>query len=417
MKVLKILLSLLLIAGMADAGVDWFGYFESQADGAGLEKESILFGYNKLRIDLEANPGENVRIGSNVVVQQMWGQTTFNLVNYLPEHLVPLVPMADGDPLQPLESLPYTLQDTFYLDNMFLQLYGKKFRLTLGKQQISPGTGYVWNPTDIFNVKDIMDPAYEQAGVKAIGLDIYPMAGNSVFLAVQPKEDIEHTTLYARIRQSMAALDLSLNIAQYVWSESGFAPMGFIPWERTFKRFMTGVDFSADIAGMGIHGEYAFNKLSHLGFFYNPRLDILFTHELVSGYQSGKDYNEYLIGLDYTFKNSLFIMAEYFHSDFGRKKEDQTFNDFVQYLSGSTRSLGRDYLFLQAMYPLSNLITAGVFSITNIEDKSTALSFQLSTTLGDNVETDILGSVFFGEPDTEFGIQKIAGRLRIKVFF
>lgn len=416
MKLLKILLSLLLMGDMADAGVNWFGYFESQADGAGLEKESILFGYNKLRLDLEANPGDNVRISSNINFQQLWGQTTFNLVNYLPEHLVPLVPRAEEDPLQPLENFPYTLQDTFYLDNMFLQFYGKKFRLTLGKQQISPGTGYVWNPTDIFNVKDIMDPAYEQTGVKAIGLDIYPMAGHSIFLALQPKEDIDHTTLYARIRQSMAALDLSLNIAQYVWSESGFYSELLIPWKRMFKRFMTGADFSADIAGMGIHGEYAFNHLSHLNYIYEPQFEIIFSNNRPGNFSLGH-YIEYLIGLDYTFNNSLFVMAEYFHSDFGRKKEDQTFNDFVRYLSGSTRSLGRDYLFLQAMYPLTNLITAGVFSITNIDDKSSALNLQFSTTLGDNVETDIMGSVFFGDPDTEFGIQKGAGRLRIKVFF
>ncbi|HDT12151.1 MAG TPA: hypothetical protein ENO01_00685, partial [Candidatus Marinimicrobia bacterium] len=372
MKSIKIILLLMLTAGLSMAQVSWLGYFESQADGAFLDNDSILFGYNKLRLDLEANPGDNVRIGSNVIIQQMWGQTTFNLVNYLPEHLVPLVRVAAGDLLlQPLKSFPYTLQDTFYVDNLYFQLYGEKFRLTLGKQQISPGTGYVWNPTDIFNVKDIMDPAYEQTGVKAIGLDIYPMAGNSVFLAVQPNKDLEHTTMYFRGRQSMGALDMSLSIARYVWPESGFVPVVFIPWERTFKRFMSGVDFSADIAGVGLHGEYAINKLSHLGFYYNPRLDILFTHELVSGYQSGKNYNEYLIGLDYTFNNSLFVMAEYFHSDFGRKKENQTFNDFVQVLSGSTRSLGKDYIFLQAMYPLTSLITAGVFTISNIEDKST----------------------------------------------
>jgi len=319
----------MLTAGLSMAQVSWFGYFESQADGAFLDNDSIFFGYNKLRLDLEANPGDNVRIGSNAIIQQMWGQTTFNLVNYLPQHLVPLVLTTVSDPLQPLESFPYTLQDTFYVDNLFLQLYGEKFRLTLGKQQISPGTGYVWNPTDIFNVKDIMDPAYEQTGVKAIGLDIYPMAGNSVFLAVQPKKDLASTTLYARIRQSMAALDLSLNIAQYAWKETGFVPIAFIPWELTFKRFMTGAAFSADIAGIGLHGEYAYNRLSKIDFTYNRQLEIRLISDHVSRYQSGKQYIEYLIGVDYTFGNSFFIMAEYFHSDFGRKKEDQTFNDFI----------------------------------------------------------------------------------------
>jgi hypothetical protein len=150
---------------------------------------------------------------------------------------------------------------------------------------------------------------------------------------------------------------------------------------------------------------------------YDRQSGINLLPENVSRYQTGKQYVEYVLGVDYTFENSLFIMAEYFHSDFGKQKEDQIFNDFVQYFSGNTRSLGQDYLFLQAMYPLTNLISAGAFTITNLEDKSTAMSLQFSTTLGDNVETDILGSVFFGDPDTEFGIQKGAVRLRLKVFF
>ena len=31
----------------------------------------------------------------------------------------------------------------------------------MGKQQISLGTGYVWNPTDVFNIKELFDPTYE----------------------------------------------------------------------------------------------------------------------------------------------------------------------------------------------------------------------------------------------------------------
>jgi hypothetical protein len=415
MKALKILLSFLLISGMADAGVDWYGYFESQADGAVLQNESILYGYHKLRVDMEANPGENVRIGVNVNAKHMWGKTTFNLLEYLPEGLL-TPPTQDSASAYPAK-FPYTIQDTFYLDNMFLQLYGNKFKLILGKQQISPGTGYVWNPTDIFNVKDIMDPAYEQSGVTAIGLDFYPMAGNSVFLAVQPKEDIDHTTWYARIRQSTAALDLSLNIAQYAWTESGIFGFTFIPWERTYKRFMTGAAFSADIAGIGLHGEYAYNRLTHLNFTYNRQLEILLTPEHVSRYQSGKHYIEYLIGADYTFENSLYILTEYFHSDFGKNKDDLIFNDFLQYLSGTTRSINRDYLFFQAMYPVTDLITSTAFLISNLNDMSTVFNFQVSITLGNNVETDLLGSWFMGDDDTEFGAQKAAGRLRLKVYF
>jgi len=417
MKVLKILLILLLVSGLANAGVNWYGYFESQADGAILEKESILYGYNKLRLDFETNPGENVRIGVNANIKKMWGQTTFDLLDYLPEHIIPS--SSPQSSLSSMSEFPYTLQDTFYIDNMFLQLFSSHFRLTLGKQQISPGTGYVWNPTDIFNVKDIMDPAYEQTGVTAIGLDIYPMAGNSIFLAIQPKEDVDHTTWYARIRQSTAALDLSLNIAQYAWTESGLYDPLLFPWERTYKRFMTGTAFSADIAGFGVHGEYAYNKLTSLDFYIHiPKdIEILILPEKTSRFSSGEHYIEFLAGIDYTFDNSLFIMAEYFHSDFGKDKEDLVFNDFLQYMSGTTRSINRDYLFFQAMYPVTDLITSTAFIITNLNDQSTALNFQLSTTLGNNVETDILGSWFVGDENSEFGAQIAAGRIRLKVFF
>jgi len=42
----------------------------------------------------------------------------------------------------------------------------------VGEQQISLGTGYAWNPTNIFNVKDLPDPTYEQPGHTALRADL-----------------------------------------------------------------------------------------------------------------------------------------------------------------------------------------------------------------------------------------------------
>jgi len=44
MKVLKILLTLLLVSGLANAGVNWYGYFESQADGQFLKRNPSCMG-------------------------------------------------------------------------------------------------------------------------------------------------------------------------------------------------------------------------------------------------------------------------------------------------------------------------------------------------------------------------------------
>jgi len=65
-----------------------------------------------------------------------------------------------------------TFSDRTFLDNAYLKLSLKAFDLTVGKQQISLGTGYVWNPTDVFNIKDPLDPTYEQPGHNALRVDV-----------------------------------------------------------------------------------------------------------------------------------------------------------------------------------------------------------------------------------------------------
>ena len=66
----------------------------------------------------------------------------------------------------------FSFSDQTFLDNAYVMIRMKYADLIVGKQQISLGTGYVWNPTDIFNIKDILDPTYEQPGHNAIRLDI-----------------------------------------------------------------------------------------------------------------------------------------------------------------------------------------------------------------------------------------------------
>ena len=66
----------------------------------------------------------------------------------------------------------FKLTDENFLDNAYAAIYSEHVDIRIGKQQLPWGTGYAWNPTDIFNAKNLQDPAYEKVGVNAFKLAI-----------------------------------------------------------------------------------------------------------------------------------------------------------------------------------------------------------------------------------------------------
>jgi hypothetical protein len=78
-----------------------------------------------------------------------------------------------------ISSISKPLLDEMYLDNIYLRTSFQLFDFTIGKQPISLGTGYAWNPLDIFNRKDLIDPTYEQAGINALRMEIPVLDGGN----------------------------------------------------------------------------------------------------------------------------------------------------------------------------------------------------------------------------------------------
>ena len=64
-----ICLIIFLIPVIVFAQVDIFGYYESEYDHIQLANKSYNFGYNKLRIDLESRPSDQVIIAGNINFQ------------------------------------------------------------------------------------------------------------------------------------------------------------------------------------------------------------------------------------------------------------------------------------------------------------------------------------------------------------
>ena len=286
--------------------------------------------------------------------------------------------------------IPFYLSDTTYLDNMFIEIGQPSFELILGKQQISPGVGYAWNPTDIFNLKDLFDPTYEQTGVKALSLNMSIGSNSSLTAITQLKDSKENSTVYLQIKTGIGRFDIS-----GVYSESR--------WEQTtlllanqFSRTMIGFNLEGEMFGFGVHTEGARNY--------------------IDGFNNSSLW-EYVVGLDYTTESSLYILGEYFHNDFGKPAKEINIDDFITTFAGERHSLNQDYFFSLFMYPLTDLAAFSLFTIHNLEDKSGVLNTQLDYNLFENVDLNLVGSYFMGEDPDEFGYQDYGFRARIKVYF
>ena len=138
-----VFISLSLSTYAAQDSVELFGYFESQAMGAYIKNEFLLLYSNKLRVDLKSSLSEKVTFAANFDYITFHGKTEWNILDFLPSEVTAEVPAGT----ESFYVLPFS--NRHFLDNAYLKLSFKSFDLTVGKQQISLGTGYVWNPTDV----------------------------------------------------------------------------------------------------------------------------------------------------------------------------------------------------------------------------------------------------------------------------
>jgi len=379
-----------------NAQVDFFGYFESEFDQIKIEENTYNFGYNKLRLDMEARPSEQILIGANLNVQQFFGQRTWDLFDFLPDGIWD---RTFEEPL--INEFPYHIPDTLFLDNVYLRASFSRFDVTVGKQQIALGTGYAWNPTDIFNQKDLLDPSYENPGINAVRVEI-PLGHRSLIdLIVTPESGWNISRRFIQFKMGLGSFDLMSMAGAFQWDRTGIeldTLNMYMPIQESVistERQMLGGAMVGELFGLGLWAEGAWNKL-----------------------KEENDYVEFLAGFDYTFDFQTYLMVEFYHNGSGiHKEEELLFNDYLYYLNGETHSLMQDYSFVYLNHPLADLLTIGVFGIVNFNDESYVINPQLEWNAFENVNISLLISYFEGKKDSEFGLQDWGWRLRVRAYF
>jgi len=380
-----VLLPGIFVSGTAQP-VEIYGYYEPQYMGVILNYEYSQLFSNKLRVDLQSTEIENVTFAANFDYITYHGRTDWNLLDFFPDDISDQVPSTSKT------SYDFSYDDTISLDNAYLKIAVSKFDLTLGKQQISSGAGYAWNPTDLFNTKNIADPTYEQSGHSAARLDIAFTSRYSATAIYFPENNWYDTGKLLKLGGKFSHFDYSLIFIEKLWQLTDYTSLE----NNSTKRRLYGGDIVGELFGLGVWSEFGYNTL-----------------------ENHHDFWEILFGLDYTLDNGTYLMAEYFHNELAKSDHhDYNLNDWLRYFAAESRTISRDNLYLYCDYPLTDLIHCGGSAIISVSDGSFGMVPTVSYNIFQNVEMNLFAGFNFGSEGKALSAdQGSSGILRLRIYF
>ena len=389
--------------------LDIFGYYESEFDVLLPEKggSKSFMQYHKLRFDMTAMPSPRASFAANYNYRSYFGKTEFLIADFLPASVGEEIPAS----LQGYCEISFP--DENYLDNAYLKLEFHRCDITLGKAPVSTGAGYAWNPTDVFNRKDVMDPTYEKTGQNVFSMEVPLGSLTNLNGLVSPGDEWDSFRWMVRMKSNWRRFDFSGCFSTLQWSMTDYGHDAYFPYFTPFlqRRGLYGLDFAGELIGLGLWGECAWNEMG------DPRFPG------GGGNLPGEacdlnDYFEGLLGMDYTFSSGLYVMGEYLHNGSGLPgKEEYHLCEFLQYFSGGRTTIARNYLFTIVQYPLTDTVTGEVFTVANLDDQSAAINPRLSWNIFEDVTVEGTTNLFVGRENTEFSALKASGYLRAKCYF
>ena len=389
-----ILLPLMVTAGShAQSGLELFGYFESQIMGAVIEDRLNQVFLNKLRVDLNYDPSDRITFAANFDYITYHGKTEWNILQFLAPNITETIPEDKTG----FYVIPFS--DRHFLDNAYIKFAFRRFDLTVGKQQISLGSGYVWNPTDVFNIKDVLDPTYEQPGHNAVRLDVPLGNSGGVTALYSPEDTWNQSSKLIQLKMRIPRFDVSFIAIETLWrfhdyTEFDEDTFGFL--EQPEKRRVLGGSLEGELFGLGLWSEYG--------------------HSLM---KKSKDFYELVVGMNYTFDFQTFVMVEYYRNTLAASDYRQyTLDDWMRYFTAEQKAVSRDQLYTLIQHPVTDFIELGMMSIISISDGSVALVPTFNWSFSENLDIMAYVNVNFGKDGTAFSKMTGSGALiRARIYF
>lgn len=279
------------------------------------------------------------------------------------------------------------------VDRLWLDYIKDSWQFTIGRQRIAWGTSWAWNPTDLFNPKDVLDFDYEELpGADAIRVQYYTGPVTKIEVAVSPgrsKKDI------------IAAGLISFNQWNYDFNLiAGYKK----------ERWMIGGGWVGDIQDAGFRGEVLLSQAPKSDF--NSSLYEFFNLDPLTKNDPAVSF---VLSGDYTFTNSFYIHTELLYNSNGTDRYAALYQREALTLDMLTAA--RFLIFQEFAYQFTPLIKGGIFGIFNPDDKSYLIVPSVSYSIITNLDFYLTGFLFGGEPLTEYGNYGSTLFLRLKYSF
>lgn len=312
------------------------------------------------------------------------GATSVDLTKYLPREDARKIPVP----------VDYELENDYWLQEAFGSLYLNRVMLRAGRQKYYTGTGYAWNPTDLFNRKNVFDPTYEIEGLDSV-LTTFSFPENlklSLFYSFdtndendkQEKNTVGANDWQVKIETRARMWDCAIvySDVKKIFLDAGTFNIMQIKWQ------LLSTEFSGELFGIGVHAEGGYAWLE------SETSPEKLPEEL-------KNHARFLLGCDYTFENELFLMAEYYFEGLGETvKDDYSLNNRIAYFTGNMDSIGRDNLFLGMRYPVSDLATFEFYGIFNLSDPSVILNPWITWIASDDIVVNFSAQIPLSENES-----------------
>lgn len=249
--------------------------------------------------------------------------------------------------------------DKLVWDRAYLKYRDPNWSVTAGKQRIAWGSGYIWNPVDIFNpfVLSFAVREEDRSNVEALRVEVPVGEAGGVDGFVLTGKPWESTARGLRVKGTMGLFDLAFSYVD----------------QGTLGR-QIGIDTAGDIIkDVGVRGEIAIKTLSNR-----------------NGY-----ITQTVIGGDYTLDNGVGLNLEYYFNGLGCRDKNN-------YNWGSVDQVGMDYLFLSANKIIDEITTVTGSVLVNLDDQSFMIYPQYARNIAQNLDLNLEAMLLGGPDGSEF---------------
>lgn len=344
-----------------------------------FQKKYLAADLNRLRLSPEIKTSENFLLHADmdneVFAANYAGSRTFDAFWF---------PSDFNDLFDPVITERFSGDGVyrFNLHRFYAKAVTGNFTITMGRQLIRFGSGRLWNPLDILNpiTPTFVEGPEDQKGIDAFRMEYYPGVATEIAIVYAPKRindeldgDIfanKNTNLISRLRTTIDNTDLAV--------------LG----GRVTRRYLGGIDFSTILWDGMLRGSF-----------------------LLSFPDRGNAYGLGSVGYEYTFRNGLYFLAEYFYNQNALNRNGSLLDAYSESLvfgmnedrfirlANQFLTFNRHYSGIVLGYDISPLLRGDIFAIADIEGRGIYVSPSLKYNLFQNLDISIagmLGSVFSG---------------------